>query len=78
MLDSLDAALRRSEGKYHDVFAALAATFPVTAEGVSLLVGGIILLVLISGVVLPAVWSRKAHRRKAALEVISQLLRKEP
>jgi Flp pilus assembly protein TadB len=34
---------------------------------------GVLLLVLVVGVVLPAVWSSKGARRKAALAVLSEL-----
>ncbi|MEV4159021.1 hypothetical protein [Nonomuraea dietziae] len=42
---------------------------------VAAFVGGAVVL-LILGVVFPAVWSRKSARRKAAADVIDRLLRR--
>lgn len=42
---------------------------------VAAFVGGAVVL-LILGVVFPAVWSRKSTRRKAAADVIDRLLRR--
>jgi hypothetical protein len=48
----------------------------VKADGTAVLaVAGLLLIVLLVGVVLPAVWSVKPARRKAALAVLDRLLR---
>lgn len=59
----------------------LAAAYqPTFLIGVGLLgvgligVGAAVLLLLLAGVVLPAVWSRNSTRRKAAAAVLGQLL----
>lgn len=57
---------------YGSLVARLAGAIPpVLSVGVLL----VPLLVLV-GVVYPAVWSRQSYRRKAALEVLVQLLRR--
>lgn len=54
--------------------AALTATLP--AHVILILSGGVAALVLLIyiGVALPAVWSRKSARRKAAAAVLAQIL----
>ncbi|WP_424536907.1 hypothetical protein ACOZ38_45050 [Sphaerisporangium viridialbum] len=42
---------------------------------VGLCIGAAVLLIIL-GVIFPAVWSRKSTRRKAAVEVIDRLLRR--
>ena len=42
---------------------------------VVLLILGLLLVLVIGGVIFPAVWSRKKQRRTAALDVLDRLLR---
>jgi hypothetical protein len=41
----------------------------------ALLILGLVAVLMIGGVILPAVWSRKKPRRTAALDVLDRLLR---
>lgn len=50
-----------------------AAAYAWSGAGIPILLTGLLPMVLVLGVVLPAVWSRKPSRRKAALEVLTLL-----
>ena len=41
----------------------------------ALLIIGLVIVLVIGGVIFPAVWSRKKQRRTAALDVLDRLLR---
>ncbi|MFD1547030.1 hypothetical protein [Nonomuraea guangzhouensis] len=53
------------------IFQQIASQSPLVALAV-----GVIILLFLFGVIYPAVWSKKAARRKAALAVIERILRR--
>lgn len=76
MLSSLDATTYRREVK--SVVGLSPTQPPAGSSDTALVILGLLALPIILGVVLPAVWSRRPFRRKAALEVLAQLLRRKP
>ena len=70
-------ALTAAPGRRLCQLAIVAQAGPaVRADGyVALAVAAVLLVVLVGGVVLPAVWSAKPTRRKAALAVLDRIIR---
>jgi hypothetical protein len=70
-------ALMAAPGRRFCALALVAQAGPaVKADGgAALAVAAVLLVVLVAGVVLPAVWSVKPARRRAALAVLDRLVR---
>lgn len=56
------------------IIASLTATLPVHATLILSSGAALVILLVYIGIVLPAVWSAKPARRKAAAAVLSQIL----
>lgn len=56
------------------VAVAVAAVVPIHALIVAAVCVGVIILLVYAGIALPAVWSARPARRRAAAEVLRQIL----